>query len=299
MLRFGEFELDPARYELRKRGRRVKLQRIPMELLFLLAQRKGELVVRRELTRVWNSDDPADVERSINTAVRKIRQALGDDADRPRFVETVPGKGYRFIARISEPVCEPANNPAASPVPLPKAGSLAKVSKLAATRYAVAALGVAGLGAAVLWVGTSAQPPPMRVAPFTALPGSESTPAFSPDGNHVAFAWDGDGQGQHLFVKAVAAGPEMRLTASPSLDSNPAWSPDGRLIAFLRKDQRQALALCVIPASGGSERRIQTLSGTRLSRISWSADGTALTVVDSDPPEAPPGIFLISLDYIA
>ena len=107
MLIFGEFELDSTCYELRKRGRRVKLQRIPMELLLLLAERPGELVPPYQSFAGWNSHDPAEVERNINTAVRKVRQALGDHAEHPRFVETVAGKGYRFIAKVSSPAGQP------------------------------------------------------------------------------------------------------------------------------------------------------------------------------------------------
>lgn len=147
VLIFGEFELDAARYELRKRGRRVKLQRIPMELLLLIAGRKGESVLRADLLRVWESQDPDDAERSINTAVRKIRQAQGDDAGRPRFVETVPGKGYRFIAEVSESAWEPASGPVPAPgdsdsrVPLPEAGGPARGRRVDFPWYAVAVLG--------------------------------------------------------------------------------------------------------------------------------------------------------------
>ena len=215
-------------------------------------------------------------------------------------METVPGKGYRFIAEISEPAWEPASGPASAPgdsdsgVPLPDAGGPAK-GQVDFAWYAVAVLGAAGLGAA-LWMGTPAQAPPMRVAPFTALPGSQATPAFSPDGSRVVFTWAGEGHGQHLYVKPVTGGTEMQLTASPGLDSSPAWSPDGRLIAFLREEEPGPPTLYTIPAPGGAERKIQTFSGTRPSPISWSADGTALAVADSDPPQAFPAIFLISLD---
>jgi len=287
--------LDPARYELRKRGRRIKLQPIPLELLLLLANREGELVRRGELSRVWDSDDPVEVERSINTAIRKIRQALGDDAERPRFVETVPGKGYRFIAEISKPVDEPANNGEQAAVAPPVPRGPGRPWKATLAWYAIAVLGVAGLAATALWIRTPPQAKSLRVVPFTALPGSESTPAFSPDGNQVAFSWDSEDQIRHLYLKAVAGGPEMRLTAASEPDSNPAWSPDGRLIAFLREDNRRAVALWVIAASGGAEHKIRTLSGSNPSRISWSADGRALAVADSDPPEAPPRIFLVSL----
>ena len=97
--KFGEFELDPSRFELRRSGRVQRLERIPLELLILLAEKQGEIATRQEIIeRVWGKDVFVDTEHGINTAIRKIRQALRDDAEQPRFVETVTGKGYRFVA---------------------------------------------------------------------------------------------------------------------------------------------------------------------------------------------------------
>ncbi len=96
-----ETELDLGRYELRRRGRRVKLERKSMELLIFLVSRRDQLVPREEIVaRLWRSDLFVDTERNINNIVRKIRTALGDDAERPRFVETVVGKGYRFVGPL-------------------------------------------------------------------------------------------------------------------------------------------------------------------------------------------------------
>jgi len=96
--KFGDFELDRARFELRRNGELLKLERIPMELLQLLLERNGEIVTRQEIVeRLWGKDVFVDTEHGINTAVRKIRAALRDDIDRPRFIQTVSGKGYRFI----------------------------------------------------------------------------------------------------------------------------------------------------------------------------------------------------------
>ena len=97
--RFGEFELDVAAYALRREGQRIKLEKIPMEVLVLLVQKGGILVSRTEIqAALWGSHVFVDEDAAINTAIRKIRRALGDDAEHPRFVETVVGKGYRFIA---------------------------------------------------------------------------------------------------------------------------------------------------------------------------------------------------------
>lgn len=97
--KFGEFELDAARFELRRADQVLKLERIPMDLLVLLLEKDGSIVTRQEIVeRLWGKDVYVDTEHGINTAIRKIRQALRDDPENPRFVRTVTGKGYRFIA---------------------------------------------------------------------------------------------------------------------------------------------------------------------------------------------------------
>jgi TolB-like protein/Flp pilus assembly protein TadD len=100
---FGRFELDAAAYELRRGSQVVKLERLAMELLLLLVSRQPTLVSRDEIVdRLWGESIHVDVENGVNTAIRKVRQALGDNSERPRFVQTVPGKGYRFIAQVNE-----------------------------------------------------------------------------------------------------------------------------------------------------------------------------------------------------
>jgi TolB-like protein/DNA-binding winged helix-turn-helix (wHTH) protein/Flp pilus assembly protein TadD len=101
--KFGDFELDPSRFELRRSGRVQRLERIPLELLILLAEKQGDIATRQEIIeRLWGKDVFVDTEHGINTAIRKIRQALRDDPELPRFVQTVTGKGYRFIAEKAE-----------------------------------------------------------------------------------------------------------------------------------------------------------------------------------------------------
>ena len=103
LVRFEEFEMDLRRYSLRRAGRPLRLERIPMELLLLLVSRCGELVTREEIVeKLWGKDVFLDTDNGINTAIRKIRQTLRDDPEQPRFVQTVPAKGYRFIAPIIE-----------------------------------------------------------------------------------------------------------------------------------------------------------------------------------------------------
>jgi cholera toxin transcriptional activator len=102
IIKFDEFELDLSRYELRRRGRPLKLEKVPMELLILLVQRGGELVTREEIVqRLWGEDVFVDTRQGINTAVRKIRIALRDDPEDPRIVQTVVGKGYRLVTPLN------------------------------------------------------------------------------------------------------------------------------------------------------------------------------------------------------
>ena len=99
---FGDFKVDCDRFELSRAGRALKLERKPMELLILLAAGNGHLITRTEIIEsLWDSEVFVDTEHGINTAIRKIRQVLGDDPENPRFVQTVTGKGYRFIAPIA------------------------------------------------------------------------------------------------------------------------------------------------------------------------------------------------------
>src|ERR1700675_3377138 len=104
LFQFEDFVLDRGAYELRRGGEVVPLQRIPLELLILLLERHGQLVTREEiLERVWGKGVFVDIENSINTAIRKVRRAFNDDPDAPRFVATVPARGYRFVAELRAP----------------------------------------------------------------------------------------------------------------------------------------------------------------------------------------------------
>ena len=101
-IRFGVFELDLRSRELRKQGVRVKLQEQPFQVLQVLLERPGEVVTREELRqRIWSSDTFVDFEGGMYNAVKKLREALGDTADTPRFIETLPRRGYRFIGAVS------------------------------------------------------------------------------------------------------------------------------------------------------------------------------------------------------
>jgi TolB-like protein/DNA-binding winged helix-turn-helix (wHTH) protein/Tfp pilus assembly protein PilF len=122
IIRFEEFDLDFERYELRRSGRTVKLERIPMELLILLVHSNGKLVRREVINRqLWGENAFQDTEHSVNTAVNKLRATLRDDPREPRFIQTVVGQGYRFIAKVAiDPVAEQIVTEASSQAPAPR-----------------------------------------------------------------------------------------------------------------------------------------------------------------------------------
>lgn len=137
-----EFDLDLGACELRKAGQPVRLGRIPMELLLLLVEQRGQLVAREQIIeRVWGKDVFLDTDNSINAAVRKIRQVLGDDPDEPRFVQTVIGRGYRFIAAAVE-TGSPCDSPAVAEAP----GTQGLIGKKVSHYRVLHLLGGGGMG---------------------------------------------------------------------------------------------------------------------------------------------------------
>ena len=176
-LRFGEFELNLAAYELRREGRTVHLERLPMNLLMMLVQRRGGLVTRAEIVdRLWGKDVFVDVETGVHTAIRKIRQALRDSAEAPAFVETVPGRGYRFIAAVeilTNGSADAQSAPVGAAEPAAIATTRAGARRTAALIAAALVLGV--IAAFAVWRWASAVPPPSRVTlavlPFENLGG--------------------------------------------------------------------------------------------------------------------------------
>ena len=115
-IRFGAFELDLQAGVLRKNGIRIRCQEQPLQVLAALAERPGELVTREELRRrVWPGDTFVDFDHALNTAIKKIRAALNDDADSPRYIETVPRRGYRLMAPVEQELASPARRCATGP----------------------------------------------------------------------------------------------------------------------------------------------------------------------------------------
>jgi Tol biopolymer transport system component len=157
-------------------------------------------------------------------------------------------------------------------------------------------------GAVVVWFIRSVTQAPgeeLTAVPLTSYPGYEEHPSFSPDGNQVAFVWNGEKQDNFdIYVKLIGSGPPLRLTTHPSRDLSPAWSPDGRSICFLRFLSTGKYAVLSIPALGGPERKMADLvsGATRTPRVSWSPNGNFLAISDKVSTNEPASLFLLSTE---
>jgi TolB-like protein/DNA-binding winged helix-turn-helix (wHTH) protein/Flp pilus assembly protein TadD len=171
-IRFRDVELDVAAYELRRGGRRVRLERQPMDLLILLVERRGQLVSRSDIVeRLWGKDVFVDVETGVSRAILKVRQALRDSVDAPEFIETVSGKGYRFIAPV-EVVTRHADGPAQAEAlasePTPTVRTSTAVSAIPFTRWGRTRVAVvAGLIGVVLVIALLWRGPALLTSPVT------------------------------------------------------------------------------------------------------------------------------------
>ena len=314
IMRFGVFELDPRSGELRRSGYRVKIQEQPFKVLMTLLEHPGEVVTREELqTLIWPDESFGDFDHALSVAVGKLRTALNDSAEAPRFIETLSRRGYRFIGDNTQ-------LPSATSVSVePEELKSDPPSPVQPARHADGhpnwvKIGVGALIGAVCVVTLflfyiRRRPHTEQLAltpiPFTAFPGREVVPTFSPDGTQIAFAWTGGpasvSKGFDLYVKVIGSENLLRLTNHPSEWISPAWSPDGTQIAFHRVSGADT-GLYVVPALGGPERKLRstTLSKDELltevtATISWSADGKWIAYVDSTPRT----IFLLSVESLA
>jgi Tol biopolymer transport system component/DNA-binding winged helix-turn-helix (wHTH) protein len=290
IVRFGVFEADLKTGELHKNGIRVALPGQPFQVCAILLEHPGELVTREQLRQsVWPEDTFVDFDQALNAAVAKIRVALGDEPANPRFVETLPRRGYRFIA----PVDKPTSEAPPTPTPTRRVAGFAPRARWLSVGATLLVL-LSGIGAWRFARNRSeAALPPIEVVPLSALPGSGTDPAFSPDGNQVAFAFWGEGK-CGIYTIMVGGDKALRLTHGPA-DGVPTWSPDGRRVAFYRFSDH-GTAIYAVPALGGTEQRLYAaIAGPWTTGLSWSPDGKVLGFSESEGDKNRAWITLLSL----
>ena len=294
IVRFGVFEVDLHSQELRKSGLRLRLAGQSFQALSMLLDRPGELVTREELRlALWPADTFVDFEHGLNAAITRVREVLGDSAENPRFIETLPRRGYRFVGAIHPPIDAPAPPPAQPHRIETPTKRFLRVTRSFRTAFA-AFFGVAvAVGALEIYRARFRPEPAISVVPFTTLSGMEVAPSFSPDGRRIAFAWNGgtdsstnsfnasDTEGFDVYVKEVGSEHLLRLTHTPGDSISTEWSPDGRFIAFTRV-RKDSAGVYLISALGGVERQLRAVHMPREFRnsLSWSSDGHYLTYPD-------------------
>jgi Tol biopolymer transport system component/DNA-binding winged helix-turn-helix (wHTH) protein len=297
-IRFGDFELDASCQMLWHLGVPSKLQNQPFRVLELLVQRAPNIVSREEIRRhVWGDAVHIDENQSINFCIRQIRLALGDTSSDPRFIETLPRQGYRFIA----------------PLPGGRANAGSSDGRLNRSSWLRRVTGpsfVAGIAACLILVvllavyGPLSRPPMLpgvvRITPVSTYPGDEREPSLSPDGHQVAFSWDGENAGtRHIYVMALGEQHPLRVTSTTADDTYPAWSPDGKHIAFIRRGAGTRADLMIVSAIGGPERKLREirLSAWISSRtLAWTPDAKWLCFTNEIGAAGHHVLFLLSPD---
>jgi Tol biopolymer transport system component/DNA-binding winged helix-turn-helix (wHTH) protein len=304
---FGPFRLDAGEHLLLRDGAAVPLTPKALDLLLALVERHGHLQEKEELFKaVW--PDTIVEESNLSSHIAVIRKALGEGGNGARYIETVPKRGYRFAAEVRDvtPVIKQTRSPehAESNVDATLPADDAKqVRRVGHWMRPVALLALGIFVVAGIWWGVIRRTPPLppiRVTPFTTLPGKEGQPCFSPDGNQIAFVWDGEqGNNQDIYVKLIGSETPLRLTADPAADSDPAWSPDGRSIAFLRQAAGRS-GYYVVPAIGGPERKVADAFQTEQHwfgrRLNYAPDSKSLVVADKSSAAEPFSLFLLSTE---
>lgn len=251
---FGVFELDLKAGELRRQGRKVKLQEQPFQVLSQLLERPGEVVTREELrNRLWPADTFVDFDHSLNAAIRRLRDALGDSAENPTFVQTVARRGYRFLAPVSLGAVNGNGSihaPLTPPLQFPASGH----SKRWWILVGLAVLALVSLSIVIGIVSMRHPAVPARITRLTANPVDDPVraAAISRDGRYIAF-YDETG----FFLRQIETGETHSVPLPDGLAATSiSWFPDSvHLIVALAGDHRDS-SLWQISTMGGEPRKL-------------------------------------------
>jgi Tol biopolymer transport system component/DNA-binding winged helix-turn-helix (wHTH) protein len=272
---FAGYRLDLGSGELWNGSDRVFVPDQPLRILRILIAHCGRLVTRDELRRgVWADDTFVDFEHGLNAAVKRLREILGDSASAPRFIETIPRRGYRFIAEVD------GEAPVGNLMSQQGETAATVVARPAAARpharllWATAVVCVVIAGAVgVAWRSfRSSDPDPFsraRLVRVTTLSGLNIDPALSPDGTLIAYASNSAGAGNFdLWVQPLAGGNAVRITSDSGDEIEPSFSPDGTAIVFAKAETG---GIYIVGALGGESRQLVAAKRARAPRFSPDA----------------------------
>jgi Tol biopolymer transport system component/DNA-binding winged helix-turn-helix (wHTH) protein len=293
---FGPFRFEPAEHLLLRDGRPVALPPKAFELLESLIARAGHLVTKEDLLKeLW--PDTFVEEANLSYTISLLRKALADDEIPYRCIQTVPRRGYRFVAQIADLTAPQTASTADGHTERAESRTSAGFRRWSAVAVLV---GIVVLGAAA-WLLREARRAdlPPRILPLTTMAGFETRASFSPDGEQVAFTWGGEKQDNaDIYVKFIASSEVRRLTTDPGPDVHAAWSPDGRRIAFVRYAPTGA-RVHVISALGGADLKVSDFP-VAAGGIAWSPDGRYIAALRDTglavPRQQNTGIYLVPLE---
>ena len=328
---FGAYRVDEAERLLLRGDEVVPLTPKAFEVLLVLVESSGRVLSKDELMkRVW--PDTIVEEANLSHNIYKLRDALGEGRDGEKYIQTLPRRGYRFVAKVTEVhnedsdlivaeqlrariVIEEEPDPSSSGLTTPEDAIVSRVEKhttrqdfvwpLVITASAVALLLMFALGGVIVLQRRWAASPltlrsphlQMRTTPLTSFPDEELDPALSPDGRLIAYTWKGGAnKGLNIYVQQVDAGTPVRLTSESTRDGSPKWSPDGRYIAFVRGSvDPNKNGIYLIPALGGPERHLHT---TWSSGVDWSPDGKHLVFSGRPSAEGSTHLGVLNIDSL-
>jgi Tol biopolymer transport system component/DNA-binding winged helix-turn-helix (wHTH) protein len=309
-LQFGVFELDLQRVELRKQGVKVKLQEQPLKVLQVLLENPGQIVSREELRqRVWPVNTFVEFDQGLYSAMTRLRDALGDSSESPRFIETIARRGYRFVAPVTLVPAQPGTQSREQVDPAPRRRDRIDVRRLITSLLAglvggtllliiVFAFDIAG---AREWLRRSTVKS-VQVERITDFIGVKESPAISPDGKTVAFVALVDGRKQ-IWIRLLAGGSPLQLTHDDEDHEDPRWTPDSSSLIYFTPNASPAVPGMIweIAALGGVARRVTSamsgadishdgqriaifqLRGMDLALVTVSLDGTILREIRRFP----------------
>jgi Tol biopolymer transport system component/DNA-binding winged helix-turn-helix (wHTH) protein len=269
--KFDDVEVDVPNFRVLKSGQTVALEPKSLNVLIFLIEKRGRLVEKRELMdAVWG--EAFVTENVLTRAITQLRKALGEDAREARYIETVPTRGYRFIAQVTgerkEGVATAYRRDASASV---GGENYASIATSGTRRYAVAGVVATFLSIAVIVIFVRLAQSPAKLAILRSTQLTTSTrlafcPTLSPDGTQMAYSTD-NGQGFEIFIRQlITGGKEVQVTRDGGQNVEPAWSADGNLLVYHSASRR---GLWIIPALGGTERKLTDFG----SHPSWSRDG--------------------------